>query len=372
MDVIESSSTGPSFLGTFALALLAMAALFAIDTFLARVEQSESRTEAARLFEEGRRLVQQGDNLEAIDRFRTALSISRGNREYQLALARALLAASRLADAGAVLTEMLQQDSTDGPANLIMARVLLKQGKIAEVSSYYHRAIYGQWKEDAAGSRVKVRFELIDFLVQQDAKKDLLAELLSLQDEAPADIETRKRTARLYLLAGSPSHASEMFREVLRRQPQDPDAYSGLGEAELAKGNCRTAQAEFLIASRLKPNDAETRKRLALCNEILALDPMQRGLSSSERYRRSLRLVGLSLDVVNQCVGASPPQAVRELVDKANRVLKRRVKAYQQDDATETNIELAEQLWQARTKHCKQAITAPEEPLALVLAKAAQ
>jgi hypothetical protein len=60
------------------------------------------------------------------------------------------------------------------------------------------------------------------------------------------------------------------------------------------------------------------------------------------------------------------------LVDQANKALKRRVRAYEQDDAAETNVDLAEQLWQARTKFCKQVITAPEQPLALVLAKAAQ
>ncbi len=47
---------GRSFLGTFGLVCLAMAALFAADMFLAKMERVESQVEAARLFEQGRAL----------------------------------------------------------------------------------------------------------------------------------------------------------------------------------------------------------------------------------------------------------------------------------------------------------------------------
>jgi hypothetical protein len=43
--------TGRSFIGTFVLIFIALAALFVIDTFLARVEGNEDRAEATRLAE---------------------------------------------------------------------------------------------------------------------------------------------------------------------------------------------------------------------------------------------------------------------------------------------------------------------------------
>ncbi len=60
MATNQSQSSGPSLMGTFALVFLAIAALAAIDTFLAKVERTEGQDEARRLHIEGQRLVQQG------------------------------------------------------------------------------------------------------------------------------------------------------------------------------------------------------------------------------------------------------------------------------------------------------------------------
>jgi tetratricopeptide (TPR) repeat protein len=371
MDSQTSSSPSPSFLGTFTLVFAVIAALFAIDTFLARMEESESRDQAARLFQDGQRLAGQGRNLESIERFRSALSIARENPQYELALARVLLAADKLTDAETLLAEMLRRDSTDGATNLVMARVLAKGGNTAEATSYYHMAIYGRWPDDD-GNVVKARFELIDLLVKQDAKKELLAELLPLSDEAPTHVETRKRIAHLFLLAGSPPRAADIYRQILNQQPQDPDARAGVGQAEFARANYRAAQTDFLAAARLKPDNGEIRKQLDISNQILALDPTQRGLGASERYRRSVKLVELALDGVNKCLSSPAPQAVRELTGEAQTALARTPRANQQSDAMESNLDLAEKLWQARKKECSRPATAAEEPLALVMAKLAQ
>jgi len=122
-DQSQSTLNGPSLMGTLVLVFLAIAALGAIDTFLAKVEETEGQDEARRLLVEGQRLVQQGHDAEAIDKFRSALSVSRGNQEAQLGLARALLEVGRLTDAETSIQEMLQRNATDGAANVTMARV---------------------------------------------------------------------------------------------------------------------------------------------------------------------------------------------------------------------------------------------------------
>jgi tetratricopeptide (TPR) repeat protein len=364
------SSSG-QFLRTCSLVALAIGALFAADTFLARTEEAESRTEAARLFALGQRLLDQGHSAEAVGRFKDALEIERGNRDYQRALAQAQLAAGEAADAETILTDLLLNDSTDGPANLTMARVLSKEGRIREAISYYHRAVYGQWKDDAQGNRLKVRFELIDLLGRQDSKEELLAELLAVQDQMPGDVAARLRTGRLFLVAGSPARAADVFRAVLREeesndQPASAEAYAGLGDADFARGDYRAAQSDFQAALRLNPADSAAAKRLDLTSRVLALDPAVRAIGAAERFRRSRILVQMAFDAA-ACLGRNSSQA---LLDDAEKTLKQRVSAAGQDDATETNLDLAGLLWQARKSGCRPAPD-PDDPLGLVLAKAA-
>ncbi len=370
--VPETPVTGRSFLGTLALVSVAMGGFVIIDSFLMRMERAEDRSEAARLFAEGRKLLEQGRNADAIERLSDAAAIERDNRDYSLALAEGLLAAGKPGDAESRLSDLLQQDSTDGRANLMMARVMIREGKIPEGISFYHRAIYGKWKSRSRESRVGARFELVDLLVRQNAREDLLAELLPLQDEAPADLATQKKIGRLFIVAGSPSHAGDVFRAILRRYPQNPDAYAGLAEEEFAAGNYQTAQRDFLSASRLNPTDEAIRKWLDRCDQILLLDPTRRGLASSERYGRSVKLLKMTVDQTNQCAGNTASANTPVLLDQASKALKRPVPANRQSEASELNVDLAEQIWQARKKDCPLPDAEPGDPLVLVLKKVSQ
>ena len=358
-------------MGTFGLVFLAIAALFVTDTFLAKTERAESLVEARRLFEQGRVLMQRGENAEAIGRLKAAISIERGNRDYLQRLAQAELAAGKTADAESTLTELLQSDSTDGLANLIMGRVLVKEARFAEAISYFHRAVYGHWNEDAAQNQLRARFELIDLLAQRNSKEELLAELLPVQDRAPSDLKTRTRIGQLFLLAGSPVRATDVFRWILHDAPANADAYAGIGEAEFARGNYRAAQRDFQTALGLTPGDQTTRRRLDVCNELLMLDPTLRGLDREERFSRSLKLVELTLDETRQCTGQNPSPELRGLLDKAAKALKAHVSAVHQIEISESNLDLAERLWQVRKKECKSP-PSTDSPLALVLARLGQ
>lgn len=364
-----AAADAASFLGTFALIFLAIAALFALDTFLAKMERAESRSEARHFYQEGVYLAGQGQSLEAVDRFRTAASTERSNPVYQRALAAALLSAGRVADAEAVITDRLQRDPADAEASLIMARALVKEGKWTQAIPYYHRAIHGLWHEDPVSHRVKARFELVELLAGHDSEQELLAELLPLRREAPDNVETRRRIAHLLITAGALSSAIATFRDLLRRDPRDADAYAGLGKAEFERGNYRTALANFTAAARLDPNNPGIAAGLALCNQVLALDPTQRGLGLEERYRRSLALLELTMQAAASCAGAEP---VRALGDSARTARARHAPATRRHLAVERNLDLAEQLWHARRKECPSPLLDSERPLALVLDKVGQ
>lgn len=170
----ETSPTGRSVLGTMGLVLISIVALSGVDTFLARTERSENRAEADRLAAAGRG----AKPIDAVADFKAAIAIERENPDYWLALGQAQLAAGQLADAEGTLNELLRRDSTAGAVNLALARVLVKEGRITDAVSAYHRAIYGHWDRDAETNRTSVRFELVNLLAQQGSKEELLAELL--------------------------------------------------------------------------------------------------------------------------------------------------------------------------------------------------
>jgi tetratricopeptide (TPR) repeat protein len=361
---------GRSFLGTLALVFLAILLIFSADMFLAGMERKETRIEAAHLFAQGRDLMQRGKKAEAIGRLQDALAIDRENHDYLRTLAQAQFEAGKTADAESTVTELLQRDSTDGLAALIMGRILVKEGQFPEAISYFRRAIFGHWNQNAAANRLGVRFELIDLLARHNSKEELLAELLPVQDQAPRDLPTRTRLGRLFLLAGSPARAADVFRAILQDVPANADAYSGLGEAEFAGGNYRAAQRDFQTALQLAPENQSARQRLEVCDELLILDPTMRGLSPLERFQRSLKLLDLMVDQTTPCSGQNPPQ-LQELLDQAGETLATPVSAAHQSEALESNLDLAERLWQVRRQECTPP-PATDSPLALVMARLAQ
>jgi tetratricopeptide (TPR) repeat protein len=351
------------------MSIAAIAAFFLIDTLLARTEKAESRASAGRAYENGMRLIQQGRSLDAVGQFKEAISLARENPAYPLALAQALLAADRLPEAEATLSDLLQHDGTGGAPNLAMARVLAKEGKFMDAVSYYHRAIYGRWTGDPVHNRIQARSELVDLLVANHSTEGLLAELLPLQQEAPGDLTTQKKLALAFTEAGSPARGAELFRGVLRREPQDPDAYAGLGEAEFARGNYRAARVNFEAALRLRPADEASRQRLDLSNQVLALDPAQRGLSREEQYRRSLKILELAVASATSCLVSPASATTKDLIDSANNGLKLQIHPARRVEAMEKNMQLADRIWQIRRNECKGA---PATAIDLVLGKAAQ
>jgi tetratricopeptide (TPR) repeat protein len=357
--------------GNATLIVLVIGFLFAADTFLVKASQSESRAEAARSFAQGKRLFAEGNYSAALARIEDAISLERDDRDYSRTLAEVQVAAGQFAAAEANLTDLLQSDPTDGLSSLIMARTLAKQGRFADATSYYHRAIYGHWDADPAGNQRKVRFELIDFLAMHDAKQDLLAELLAVEDQVSADPVTSLRIGRLFLAAGSPVRAADMFRGILRREPAEVDALVGLGEAEFATADYRSAQRDFFAALRLDPENREAMERLELCDAVLALDPTLRGLSTGERFARSRKLVNVTLSTATQCFQSTPNHQQQDLLDRGDKALKEHVGIARKPAEAEADLDLAEQLWQARRNTCKDPAKA-NDPLSLVLERLAQ
>jgi tetratricopeptide (TPR) repeat protein len=339
------------------------------DTGLAQIDARERRAYAAKEFGTGQRLLAQGHVGDAIDHLRSASSLDAENPAYGTELAQAMLADGRPADAEQLLRPLLERVPSDGATNLAMARVLLKEQRVDEAKSYYHRAIYGLWPSNAADRRTAARFELIDVLARTDARQELLAELLPMQEDSSNDVAMRKRIAHLFVVAGSPTRAVSTYRELLRRNPRDGDAYLGLAEAALSTGNFSTARADLVAASRLLPGDSSIIARMVLIDSVIAIDPTQRGLSLGEQSRRTRNLLQMTMTSLRSCLRAEAPE-VRVALDSAAAMLVAPALAPSQGQTIEANLSLAEQLWGLRRTRC--ATDGVDEALALVQDRLAQ
>ena len=370
VNPLPSASTS-EFLLTFGLILLSIVLLLAFDTALARVDKSARSTTALQEYKQGQRSFLAGRLDEAIDHYRSAATLDRDHSIYTVSLAQAILAQGRPAVAEQLLRPVLEADANDGPANLELARVLVKEGKPDEAKTYYRVAIVGTWQgPDSERNRTSARYELIDLLAQSSDKEDLLAELLPLQDEAQTD-SARRKVAHLFIVAGSPNRASDMYRAILRQNPRDAEAYVGLADATLAQGNFNTARDHLEAAQKIAPEDSVIKKRMALTDTVIAMDPGQRGLAVDEQLRRSKALVQRTISAARKCLDVQSPE-VSAALDSVTRSLVASAANVPRAQAIEENISIAGTIWRMRGTRCSSQDKPEEEALRLIQEKIAQ
>jgi Flp pilus assembly protein TadD len=342
-------------------------ALAALDRFLAKTESAEVRNSARNSYLAGMRLLDAGKASQAVDSLRTAHALVRENVDYELALITALMNAGQIADADPLMDDALQRAPNDGQTNLIAGRLAAKKGNAIQAESYYHRAIYGEWPQNSTSRRLAAHMELIDFLSSKSQQQELLAELISLQAEAPADATLQPRLARLFLTAGSPGRAAGVYQALVAKNPGDREALAGLGEAELENGQYREAHTAFFRAFVQNPNDSSIRARLELLNTVTTLDPTPRQLPTAEKYRRSLRILEMARASLAQCPAGGDGA---RLLAEADAVTTQKAPVRITNELAEDALAVAEKLWRARLKTCGPA-TPPEEPLRLIMEKLA-
>jgi tetratricopeptide (TPR) repeat protein len=352
---------------TLALIVLAvMIGLYGIDKFLAAQEQSELEQEAHRDYVQGQKLLHAGKAHQAVVNFAHAHTLERGDREYQLAWATAQLADREFSSAKDTLNELLDDDSNDGRANLLMARVLAAEGRYKEADSYYHRAIYGEWPsnpsaEPSSGEHVtdeqwKVRLELANVLAKHGNNQELLSELLLLDNVPARDPATERQIAALFLQAGSGQRAADVYQRLIREDPNDVDAHIGLGRAQILAGNYRAAENAIMAALHHDPYNERVQSQLRLVAKLASLDPTARRLSTAEKYRRSQQILELTRADLNACTRST--EAVKPEKPPAT---------VTNEDA-EALLDRAENLWKQRVEACQQPLLA-DDPLPLLMKK---
>jgi len=334
-----------------------MAGIYSADQFLAHLEKRELDAQARHEYETGERLLRDGRDSEssltqAIAAFRRAGSLNRDDTSFDLALADALTRGHQPQRAVDALARILDKDSNDGPANLLMARAMDAQQDYPGANSYYHRAIYGTWLPNQESQKMSVRIELVHWLAKRGDQKGLLSELILLEPLAagnPSAAAVARDLPSLYRQAGSTNRAIDAYHTWLRQNPADADAYAGLGETELQSGDFRAARQALDRASELKPDDTTLKQNAGVARTAVELAPTPRWLSSSEKLARSSRILDLAITTASGCPGEQPADS--PLFENAQKLLTEK-KPEITNEAAERRLDLAETIWNTKSGTC--------------------
>ncbi len=361
----------------------AMIAFFVGTGFLTGAFRAERNDRFRLHLRTARTLADYGHYEQAVDEYRESLIYRPDDIEARLGLARSLYYLDRLSESRNHLINLIGVAPTLADANRLLARSAERDGQVQDAIRYYRTAIHGEWRVSPDRNRMRTRFELIDLLEEQGQDMQASGELVDLRRDAPDDPRIQKRIAAHFLRVGAPSRAIEVFEELVERDAKNGEAHAGMGEAEFALAHYYSARTSFQRALRLLPDDTGVQQRLALLEQIRALDPTYRPygnvLSVAERYRRSRELLDRVVKVLAYCTNpvagqefVGPPAPVPDVLqpwfDQAKERLETRQRAT--DDRIASLISLAEELWIRRESACEDP-DSHDEPLTHVLRKLA-
>ena len=240
------------------------------------------------------------DAAEALGRAR---ALDRDEREYHLAFGRALATAGNPAAARQALLTLRQTHPEDPGVNVGLAEVEASSGNVDEAVRFYQSALYGAWEPERLADRRRLRVRLIEYLIAEDMRSRAIAQLLLLEADLPAEAAPRLETARLFLAAGDPPRALDLYRRVLEDDPQSAEAHTGAGRAAFAMGDFAAARRHL---GRGGSHDADVEEMRALAQAVLAADPLEVRLSPAERRRRLAAGVSHLASAVAACLARVP------------------------------------------------------------------
>jgi tetratricopeptide (TPR) repeat protein len=330
----------PVFLGVLAV----IAAVATVDVWLAGIAGRHRSHIGQQLFNRGVAASKEGRQAEALELFRGAFNHSPSRSEYHLAFARSLRENARLEESRVTLQNLLQQSPTYGPANAEFARMLAAAGDWPQASWYFHRALYGEWR-DSPDLR-PLRFELADLLARHDATDQLLAEVLMLEATGGRELDAR-HMAQLWLAAGDWARAEREYRSLLNESRADAGLLVGLARAQFGAGRYLAAERSFQRAMRSgAATSSAVERELELAKAVNESDPTIRRLPSAEKHRRSHELASLLLQPLSGCAPGNPQ------VTKASVELNAHQRLKNASAAADADLELFEELWASRKTIC--------------------
>ena len=279
--------------------------LFVITGFTVRIYHDIEKGFAQEWYTRGEDDLRAGRAEAALADFRTALSYSNDNAQYQLRLARALMAVGHSEEAGAeartYLLNLLEHEPGNGTVNLELARLAARDHAVSDALRFYHGAIYGEWNDDPIVRRRAARLELVEFLLDAGQKDSARAELIALAADLPADPTLQTKVGTLLLRVAGYDDALKLFRQALVEEPRLAPALAGAGECYFRNGDYARAAGYLTRAVQQDPHLVQAAAMLDTSQAVLNLDPFQRRLGNMERARRAARAFNTALTRLENC-----------------------------------------------------------------------
>ncbi len=288
------------------LALLSLLAVvfFLAVTALSHIYQAQQESLGNRWFLRGAADLKQGHFESAVTEFRSALLYSRDSYAYQLDLAEALIGLKRTAEAQAYFINLWDREPENGLVNLELARIAAQKGETEQALRYYHNAIYAIWPGDQQVQRRDTRVELIQYLLNINAKGQAQAELIALAANLEDDPAQQTRVGSLFLQAQDYEHALGEYRLSLKADPHDAAALAGAGFSAFQLGRYSMAERYLQEAVSANPNDAQSAARLRTAALVMQMDPFQRQMSVAQRDRIVLEAFAAAGQRLESCSAA--------------------------------------------------------------------
>ncbi len=234
----------------------------------------------------------------AVVDFETALAYGPDRSEDRLRLGEALIQAHQPVEARAQLLTLWSEQPGNGRINLGLARLAAADGDVRGAVRYYHAAVDGSWESGAPNARRQARLEAAQLLLAHGERFRAQSELIALIDDLPADARIITQVAGLLVDAGADVRAGALLDRALTLDPTNAAASRLAGGIAFRAGDYRTARKHLSNAG---GSDPEAAQMLAVSEEVLALDPYVRGISSTERAIRAMRALDVAQDRQRRC-----------------------------------------------------------------------
>ena len=239
-----------------------------------------------RWYERGQVAMKQGHPAEAVEDFRSALSLSpAANTNYQMSLAEALAASGRTDEADAYFSLLHEAEPGNGFLNLQLARLAVRRNNPQQAIAYYQAALNGLWPGQGTERRLQIRLELAQYFISlarpiQAQGQLLAAEGNSLDNPAALfEIANRLRQAddpidALTTYQRVESHRSAAPAQVLASLDAESQIEASMGQYKHAA----QALTRYMTHLRQHPSAATPQQNQAVEQQL-------------QKYQRMLQLI---------------------------------------------------------------------------------
>jgi Flp pilus assembly protein TadD len=244
--------------------------------------------------------------------------MKRGDRQYTMALARALVTTHQSDAAERTLLALRESAPEDPEVNLELARLEAARGDTTAALRYYHNALYAPWSAEQADDRRNIRLELIRFLMSTHQSGRAESELVALTSDLPDTPGLHVEVGDLFLSVGDGRRALDQFERAIALAPQDRVALAGAGRAAFSVGDYEKARRYL---PDLPDAGDDVREIRAIVNLVLSGDPLAPRIGSSARRRRLLEALAHLSERLDACrpndPGGTPAASLSQLADEA-------------------------------------------------------